>query len=468
MASTPMLASKEGKEGPGVKPGISWFPANAIAAATATVLAAAVLAGCSSSSSTSGSGTSQGSSSGPITIGASLSLDGPRSADGLAFQQGYLLWEHDVNAHGGLLGRQVKLVILNDHSSANTVVTNYQKLIGQDHVDLTFGPYSSLLTTPASAVAARYGYAFVEGAGGAPAVFDTPLNQADHNVFDVSQPVADQMLPLVNYIKSLPVSQQKTLTVAFPYTEDPFAAPPVQLAATLLLNVLSQGNEKTYAPFIEPATGPEAPATLTAQAVVADHPDVVILGSTDVPMVAAFVAAFKKAKYNPKIFVAASGPDQGAAFTTDPGGVGTANAAGIMVPNGWYGSFQNSNAAQMTSEGITTSQQMVGEYIKKNGGTAAGVNADVAEAYSVGQVMAQAVTATGGTDNAKIIQYLHSGATMQSVQGPVLFDALGENSKAVGFLFQWSQTGKSFGEGLLTDGSTAPGFVSIKPNWGTG
>ena len=104
----------------------------------------------------------------------------------MAFERGYQLWASDVNAHGGLLGRQVKLVILNDHSSQNTVVTNYQELIGKDKVDLTFGPYSSLLTTPASAVAARYGYAFVEGAGGAPAVFDTPLNQANHDVFDVS------------------------------------------------------------------------------------------------------------------------------------------------------------------------------------------------------------------------------------------------------------------------------------------
>ena len=83
------------------------------------------------------------------------------------------------------------------------MVTNYQTLINTDHVDLTFGPFSSLLTAPASAVAARNGYAFVEGAGGAPSVFDTQSNQADHNVFDVSLPVADELMPFVNYIQSL-------------------------------------------------------------------------------------------------------------------------------------------------------------------------------------------------------------------------------------------------------------------------
>ncbi len=104
---------------------------------------------------------------GPITIGASLSLTGSSandfSADGQAFERGYELWAKDVNAHGGLRGRPVKLRILNDDSSPQQVVTNYQTLIGSDHVDLVFGPFSSVLTTPASSVAARYGMAMVEG-----------------------------------------------------------------------------------------------------------------------------------------------------------------------------------------------------------------------------------------------------------------------------------------------------------------
>ncbi len=54
---------------------------------------------------------------------------------------------------------------------------------------------------------------------------------------------------------------------------------------------------------------------------------------------------------------------------------------------------------------------MVAEYVAQYGGTASGVNADVAEAYSVGEVTAEAITATGGTDNAEIISYLHSGVT---------------------------------------------------------
>ena len=57
----------------------------------------------------------------------------------------------------------------------------------------------------------------------------------------------------------------------------------------------------------------------------------------------------------------------------------------------------------------------------------------------MGQIMAQAVKATGGTDNAKIITYLHSGVELSSVQGPVKFDALGENGAAAAFVFQWQK-----------------------------
>src|ERR1700689_4556112 len=104
-------------------------------------LAAMVVAACSSSGS-SGSSSSSSSSKAPITIGISPSLTGDFSSDGQAFQRGYELWASYVNSHGGLLGgRKVTLTFLNDTSDPTAVATNYTKLISQDHVDLTFGPY---------------------------------------------------------------------------------------------------------------------------------------------------------------------------------------------------------------------------------------------------------------------------------------------------------------------------------------
>jgi len=177
----------------------------------------------------------------------------------------------------------------------------------------------------------------------------------------------------------------------------------------------------------------------------------VLLGSVDVPTVAAFMKAFEQQHYNPKIMAATAGPDQGAAFLS---AVGRANANGIMTANGWYGGYQNPQ-----------SQKMVQEYIAKYGGTASDINSDVAEAYGVGQVAAQAVRATGGTDNAKIISYLHSGVTLSSVQGPVQFNSLGLNIKPVVFVFQW-QNGKYVQ--VLPVGAAGSGTIEFpKPNWGS-
>jgi ABC-type branched-subunit amino acid transport system substrate-binding protein len=106
---------------------------------------------------------------------------------------------------------------------------------------------------------------------------------------------------------------------------------------------------------------------------------------------------------------------------------------------------------------------MVHEYVAQYGGTASSVNADVAEAYSVGQVIAEAVTATGGTDNAKIIQYLHSDVALSTVQGLVKFDALGENGAAAAFVFQW-QNG-SFSQVLPSHTAGSVSILATKPPW---
>jgi ABC-type branched-subunit amino acid transport system substrate-binding protein len=106
---------------------------------------------------------------------------------------------------------------------------------------------------------------------------------------------------------------------------------------------------------------------------------------------------------------------------------------------------------------------MVEEYIAKYGGTAAGVNADVAEAFSAGEVAADAVTATRGTSNAKIMKYLHSGVTLQTVQGPAKFNSLGENPDAAAFVFQW-QDG-AFNQVLPVTDPSSQKITFPRPGW---
>jgi branched-chain amino acid transport system substrate-binding protein len=407
-------------------------PAGLACGAAAVALAATLAAGCSSSS-----GSSAGAKA-PLLIGASLSLTGDFSDDGQAYEKGYELWAQDVNAHGGLLGRKVQMVILNDNSSPTQVDTNYTDLITVHHVALTFGPFSTLLTAPAAEVAHRYGFAFVEGAGGGPLVFGEKLD----NVFDVSLPVANELDPLVDWIKSLPASERPA-SAAYPMADDPFATPQVQLAQSELQPL----GIKTKYSKIFPEEVPDYKPN--ADLVAASGAQMVVLGSTDVPTVSSFMQAFEQQHFNPKIFVAAAGPDQGAAFTS---AVGVANANGVMVPDAWYPGYANAS-----------SQHLVSEYVAKYGGTASDVNADVAEAYSVGEVTEAAVKATGGTTGSKLITYLHSGVTVASVQGPVKFNALGENVKAIAFVFQW-QNGK-FVQVLPAAAAGSVKIINPKPAW---
>ena len=138
--------------------------------------------------------------------------------------------------------------------------------------------------------------------------------------------------------------------------------------------------------------------------------------------------------------------------------VGTSNADGIMVPNTWYGGFPNA-----------LSHVMVQDYIAKYGGTASDINGDVAEAYSAGQVMADAVQ-SAGLSQAKIIDFLHSGVVIDTVQGPASWDRYvakqpsGQNTKAVSFVFQW-QPVSNFVQVLSSAGTPSTSIIAQKEVW---
>ena len=385
----------------------TWLRKALVTSATASLVLVFVVA-CGS-----GQSTTSNQNKTPVKIGISLSLTGDFSADGLAFQQGYQLWASDVNKNGGLLGRQVQLDILSDASSTDQVQTNYQTLINVHHDDLVFGPFSTLLTKPASVVANRYGYAFVEGAGGGPSVFTRGLT----NIFDVSLPVANNLVAFANYILALPASQRPT-SVAYATEDDPFTQPQVDTARA----VLEKGGINTASYQVYPAETTDY--TPIADKIIASGAQVVVVG-TLLNDVSAFIQRFKQQHYNPQALIATAGPDQGSAFLNVIGG--TKPAEGIMVPNGgWF--------AEASTPG---NAQMVQEYVAKFGGTYDGISSDVAEAYSVGEVVQQAVTKIGTLDNTKLIAQLHSGATYMTVQGPVKFDSTGQNTAATAYLFQW-------------------------------
>jgi branched-chain amino acid transport system substrate-binding protein len=403
----------------------------------AVALSVGVLAACSSGGGGSPSaGASSPADTGPITIGASLSLTPPSgnfTADGQAFQKGYELWASDVNSHGGLNGHPVKLIVMNDEGWPASTEYDYKWLINHDHVDLTLAPFSSLLTALGAVPATKpLHYVLPAGSAGAPSVYQTN----DPYLFSTNVPVAGQMLPFAKWVVTLP---HHPLTAAYPQVSDPFADPPVDAAETYLQDHQIQTvYTNTKSPYNAAASNNQLVAD--ARAVARHHPGIVLLGSIAVSTVEDFLKGFAQAHFTPQLFIASSGPDQGQAFLDS---VGTSNAIGMMVPNGWFGSYPNA-----------LSHVMVQDYIAKYGGTASDINADVAESYSAGETVQAAVDATHGTNQQALATWLHSHS-VPTVLGAVKFLSDGENSDAANaaLIFQW-QPGA---------GGTGAKFVQILP-----
>ncbi len=365
----------------------------------------------------------------PIRIGASLPLTGRFSEPGNAAKEGYEIWVAMTNEAGGMLGRSIELTVLDNASDQNTAVADYEKLITVDKVDLVVGPFSSFLVIPTSEVAARYGYAFVEPAGGAPDVFNRGLT----NLF-FAQPArgAQQADPFADYILGLPADvRPKTFAVAS--QDDPFT---LGVMERLKEQLTEGGLELVFDEVYAPET---TDFSAIATQVAALDPDLIV-GGTVLEDSIGQIRAYQEAGYQPR----------GAYFTTGPSlpgpfreGLGEATA-GIFASMSWFPEaeeFQNA--------------EFVAKYVKKFGGTPGDIPEDAANAFTVGQVLQQAAENIQSIDNAALIEELHK-SEYQTVVGPLSFDEVGA-PKGSFMILQWK------GDTFVIVGP--PGREQAQPVW---
>ena len=110
-------------------------------------------------------GISSGKAENSIVVGAVVTQSGPQAQDAEGYRRGLLLWQEEVNAAGGLMGRSVDLRLLDDGSSAVRNGSLYQQLITDDRAELLIGPFGTAATLLAAAVAERSRRVLVNGAG---------------------------------------------------------------------------------------------------------------------------------------------------------------------------------------------------------------------------------------------------------------------------------------------------------------
>src|SRR5512137_1419093 len=97
----------------------------------------------------------------PITIGFGMALTGGLAPNGKAALLAMQIWESNINAKGGLLGRPVKLIYYDDQSNPATIPSIYTKLLDVDKVDLILSGYGTNMIAPAMPIIMQHNRTFV-------------------------------------------------------------------------------------------------------------------------------------------------------------------------------------------------------------------------------------------------------------------------------------------------------------------
>jgi branched-chain amino acid transport system substrate-binding protein len=367
-----------------------------LTAGTAVAALSLTLAACGGSGG-SGSSSGGGDSDEPITIGISLPLTGDFSQPGGEARKGYEIWADQVNADGGILGRQVELKITDDASSQDTVVTDYTRLITEDKVDLLLGTFSSLLNFPASAVAEKNRMLYVEPAGGAPDMFSRGFKM----LFFAQQATAPHQPDVfVEYIKSLP-EDQRPKTAAYPTQDDPFTTPVIESMQEQLEEL---GVETVYTTTYPPdATNFQTIASAIADA----KPDLIAQGAVFEDGVG-LVRSLQQLDYSPKMLFQTSAPSNAGQYSE---GIGVENTEGVFYTVSW-------------NEKATTpgNEEFVAEYGKRYDDAIPAE--DAADAYAAAQVLQAAAEEVGSLDQVKMAEWLHANE-VETILGPLSWDETG-------------------------------------------
>ncbi|MFI6909925.1 amino acid ABC transporter substrate-binding protein [Nonomuraea sp. NPDC050394] len=396
-----------------------------MALAAATVLA---LAACGQPPS------AQRGGGGDLVIGISLPLSGDFAQPGGEAKRGYEVWRDLVNAKGGMLGRKVRLKIVDDASNQDTVVADYTKLITQDRVDFVLGTFSSLLNYPASAVAEKNRMVFIEPAGGAAKMFERGFK---HLFF--AQPAASghQADVFAEWIRSLP-ENRRPKTAAYPSQDDPFAKPVID---SLRAQLEAQG-VRTVNTDVYPGDTTNFQTLATTLGTL--KPDLIAQGAVFEDGVG-LVRALKQLGYSPKMLFQTSAPSNGEQYAN---GVGTASTEGVLYTVSW-----NEKAK------TPLNAEFVAAYRKAHGN--APPAEDAADAFAAAQVLQAATEKVGAVDQEKISAWLHAN-TVETILGPLSWMPTGE-PKGSFMLAQWQ--GGTVEVIAPKNLATTANVVNPKPGW---
>ena len=380
----------------------------------------------------------------PIKIGTSLPITGTFSVTGEKHRQGFQLCVDLINEKGGLLGRQVELIASDNRSDTETAISQYERLINVDNVDIVFGTFSSKLTFPTSAIVNKYNMILPVPSGAALRIW---MQDFPHMFYFQQNPAELLGSSPIKMITGLIPEAERPKTVAVVHSDDFFAN---GIAAGLLGRTVENpggGVLVDLAPGYLKEAGMEVVLEEhwpeegfsdwlnLANSVKRSNAELVIGLTASAEEAVQLARALQTVKAQPKLLYLSQGTQ--AEFSEGLG----AGANGVIVHAAWH--------ADATWKGMLggeeiSNQDFLAAFEAKFGAPA---DEDAAIPFALCQGIEQAVRATETTDNVKLSEWLHARTKEEPVQtilGPFHWDERGLPVDRTFLIAQWQEDGLKF------------------------
>jgi len=339
----------------------------------------------------------------PIKIGYGISQTGGLAPNGKSALLAQKIWEEDINAKGGLLGRPVKLIYYDDQTNPATVPGIYTKLLDVDKVDLIIGGYGTNMLAPAMPVVVQKKKMLI-------GLFGLAVNSEFHypNYFAmIPAGPAPKTAFTKGFFDTAMAQNPKPQTVAIVAADAEFS---VNASEGARDNAKAAGLNIVYDKRYPPSTTDFAPIV---RAIQATNPDIVVICSYP-PDSVGMVKAINEIGFKPRMIGGGLVGLQATAIKTQLGPLlnGFVNYDfWLPVPKMDFpgvADFLKKYQAKAGSEGVDP----LGYYIGPWG-------------YAQMEVLAQAIVGTKSLNDDKLADYIRAN-TFKTVVGDVKFGKDGE------------------------------------------
>lgn len=344
----------------------------------------------------------------PITIGLGMALTGGLAPNGKAALLAMQIWEEEINAKGGLLGRPVKLIYYDDQSNPATVPGIYTKLLDVDKVDLVISGYATNMIAPALPVIMQHKRTFLGLLG---LSVNSEFNYPNYfSIGPTGGPKPKQSFSK-GFFEVAMAQTPKPQTVAIVGADAEFPRNAIEGAHELAKEAgLKIVYDKTYPPTT-------ADYTPIVRAIQATNPDLVFVASYP-PDTVGMIRAASEVGLKAKLFGGGMVGLQATAIKAQLGPL----LNGIVDYDFWLpvGSYATPEAL---------------DFLKRYQAKAPAAGVDALGfylppfAYADMQVLQAAVEGTKGLDQQKLADYLRSH-TFKTVAGDIKFGPNGEWTEA--------------------------------------